>query len=775
MSRFYSRVLAMGNWGVNSVPAFTYNLTDKKWFNWAKKRGKLPGFKALRGFDEEADQKNSGGALVMESKPIFPSAWNQKTAWTGTQSTYLENFFNAFGTNRSGLAYWQDKRGTTAAFQSTFSIPENGAFTWRLVAFESDDKATTGTQPRARNGVRFGAGNALWQLQLIDGQFEIARLSANWTQTKEDQLHALLDKETPTQSEQGQINALRGPILREESGTIYPDAIYEQVESLSLGNAVKRDAGNYYEIEVRPEPNGKINCTLTGSKTQSIDVPEVLWTRKPGIITNAGKLTVFTNGAPMMWQTGYPASVPKAEFVIGPMKTAHFVDSLGDFTKSILADTSLPGTNVTIELEEINGVLFQFRVTATATDPRFTPFIYGLQANLTAKPRNIDLGVALDTSTKLDEQGNPPILDIVPECEGAMRRAQYAVTMRDPGGKVFNSLADSREALENRVCTLSMGAALDKLTPLISRGIIKSATLHDMGWARKVLSRLFNTLDSTTVTLTICDAWALLDEDIMQDAPAGDGMRLGAYLRLLLLNAGFTTDDIQGIPENAGRILPKGALGEGFCIVPDVNQTRGDYLRQLVDRWGMGEILFFDNVAQNGIWKFGKRNVQLQKLRVYTSEYAYVEHDLKFSSDAALNDSKSYPGRFARLGSLDLIRDFEEHFNHFRVEGAVDPKTGQRFVAEWTAPNVIGRRKSYPTVIDEGLRSLDDVQWVLRSLVERYGRSGKFVQFSTYFHAGLMVGDLIEVDDVPCEIVQIPNGSMEHDDMEITAQELLAA
>ena len=296
---------------------------------------------------------------------------------------------------------------------------------------------------------------------------------------------------------------------------------------------------------------------------------------------------------------------------------------------------------------------------------------------------------------------------------------------------------------------------------------------------------------NSSAIVELFDGWALLEE-MPAKAVSGNGKRLGFVIRQVLANAGYSEAELIGVSATFGRILPRAGLGQSENLLPGDGQSAADWLRQLLDRFGHGASLVIDEL---GVWRLSVRSTALRSVTLYESGFV-VPGDpdsgtfesektvaLEFSSLASRNNSRTYPGRLAVLGPLDYSHDFAEFFNDFTVEGGIDPLTGQRLVARHTlhesvsnpdAANYLGRLKSLPIVRDESLRTMADVLLVLRSLVARYGRPGRFASFETYFHPFFFPDDRVLIDGTPFLLKRINGGSLARDRMSIAAQELAA-
>ncbi len=799
----FSRLRALGYVGVPELPAFIFNLTEKKLFDAAKKRGKVRGLQALRGFEQFQELgTDPDAALILDYGLIWPLLWNFTTAWSGTGKAYLEQTLNAFEGNKPGLSYYRRKLNEKAQIASSFSLVENQPWAIRFFIFNPEKETDiTKAQPKNRHRVRFGGGTALWQLTICDGSFELARLSEHWNQEQQSALDVLEDKEEPTLEDAEAIAAIRGPVRREAGGIYSPDAIFESVDSLSLGSPKETQLGKFYEFTILPEPRGRLNVILTGSKAEFVEVPQVLAAAKSGTVTGAGPLQIWTSGAPYLAQIGRPAFRATGELITGPFRKTG--NTLSDFEINNSGDSAhvsvedgdpynatLVGTDIYTSARALDSVWFEFATKLSTTDNRFTPFLYSLQTYYPAQPRPFSNDVGWDSNNHLDD-GHPPIEEIEWSCDGANRASTATVTIIDAQGRALAGLTGpNTPALENRLGHLDYGPLLSGLTPLLRRALIVDSQLSAMASADSSLSRAIATTPETQLVVTLADLWALLDE-IPAAAIKGDGKYLGAVVRSVLEDAGFTTAEMTGVSSTFGRILPRAALGESDCIIPGNGESCGDYLRRLLDRWGMGATLVHN---ENGVWRLSMPSTALRSVTLYESGFTEpgdpnsgtVEIEktvnLEFSSDTTRHNSETYPGRLAILGPLDLARDFKDFFNDFVVIGAINPATGQRFSARYTndpsvknlnSINHIGRLKTLE-VRDDGIRNEDDLKYVIRSLIERHGKPGRFCTFETYFHPFLYPDDRILIDGATWILKALNGGSLARDAMSVTAQQLTA-
>ena len=164
------------------------------------------------------------------------------------------------------------------------------------------------------------------------------------------------------------------------------------------------------------------------------------------------------------------------------------------------------------------------------------------------------------------------------------------------------------------------------------------------------------------------------------------------------------------------------------------------------DAYGMGMKLWWDGA--NGYW---------------TLAFPSTTVKAAFSS----NPSTAIPYRIEE--DLDIIHDYGDTVNVIQVQGAPDTETGQPIVATWTVWEgfrggsnyvYVGRRKKEPTHQDGALRTQADVNWVLRSLVKKRTRAGRFAQFQTWFIPNLFPLDYVTVDGISGQIERIGTGGI---------------
>ena len=697
------RLVAKGFWGIPEPPAFTLELSAQTGVRRGSVlRGGATGVRRLRvGSDGEADDTS---AVILDYSLNFPDALNVKSAWTALAgSTYFEEVPKAPRGGKA-LLFARHVANSAGRFQISNLVGLNESFTVRAFVYNlpdgQADKFFTLEWPN-------------WKLRLNDGQWEYQMVG---------------------------------------------DTVWE---SLNMGGS-GRDSwyNNWFTLTFLPEPRGNWNLIIEGGDEVTISVHEVLESRAPGIIWNAGNFIIGTNGGAFMWQVGYPQFGASGVLRTGSYSTGYWTDHMGNAVLGGQYDTSLSGTSVTVSNDILDSLNAEVKATLATSNNRHTPFLYRVSATIPAGARNGTETVTWDSDDHPDA-----ILDIEPRFEGNAdewtRRNGYNVSLADVQGELL--LPGMRyEALENRLVDIYIDGVR-----VLKNGIVRKSTRTDLMQTTENLTHNQVMAPDTVVMLEIDDMWALMDEDLMQDDPIGDGMRLGPYIRLILKNGGVRDSGMSGVPDGsygseAGPILPTAALGEAPAVRPSRDTPRGDFLRYLVETHGMGWGLSIND----GVWTLGARNTTIQA---------------DFSSSATRFDPDTTPGRYAMLNPIDRIHDSGEVFNSFRVEGAEDAN-GNPIVREWEnadsilasggsgSKRFIGRRKRLATVSDNSLRTAQDVARAVRSIATVKGKPARYITFETCYLNHLFIGAYVTADGVLCEVANI-GGSVARDEMNLTLQE----
>lgn len=737
-----ARLKAFGYRGQPSPPPFNFNFMATGELKRAQKTGRIRSLDRLG--DDSGDGANNATFLahVLE----FPEEFNVKAFWAQTLGTgdHLQEFPNAFRGALGGLGH-ADSSDSPVAYQSGAGlILANAAFTMRLFLLEPDNDVV---KPL------FQSRWWRYQFQIRDGNAEIMRLSQSWTQAQEDALNLLLENSDLTEAEQQAIDDARA-------------LIYEDYQSLSIGRGESNAYGTAYTITFLPEPRGILNIVLEGEKGEQVPNTAILRPRQNGLMWPDCALELRSNQGAFLWQVGYPLFAPIGEYTI-PLKDRvnhYFVDSLGDFSAAGNWDETLPGTNVDVFLDPINSVSANLVLKLTTSNPRYTPFAYSVQGNIAAGARIWDGTTAWDSDDYLESDGTTQIKDVDLQIDSEMRRMVATVTVKDTNGAIFGDIAGDTysnyyyPALENRIASLAIDGV-----PLITNGLVKAATLTNLRKATPNTTRAAVTKGETEIVLTICDQWGVLDEDVMDDDPIGDGKTLGAFLREILNNGGVNNEEMTGLSAADGITLPRAAYGEPPAVRPAIGTSRGDYLRSLIEKFGMGWIL---TVSTLGIWTFGPKSTG-------------IVANFDTASDDMDEDRVLHP--------LDAVREFDECYTHFRVEGAEDVNgdvlcdeytiwEAEGTGADRTGPPsklFIGRRRKYPTLRDDGLRNQSDVTRAARSLAQLYGYNtcGRSWTYETHFDPTYLPGARATIDGLAVEITRVGGANMKENRMQLTLRE----
>jgi hypothetical protein len=699
------------------------------------------GQKAGEALDEKAP-------IILGYSKAYPDAQNALAAWSGT-ATYLGRAQRTFGGNAYALTHGRNLNGTTASYQSTFSVPRNTPFAMRLFQMQPHESI-----PFAVCGVRFGQ----WTFQIADKKGEIALRKSTWTQSIEDNINS----KRALDGYDAEIDDLRA-------------TYYDIYKTLPGGDSF--NGGTFYDVVFIPESRGALNVLVTtdgADELTRIVVPDLANQRGTDLtVYDATTLTVFGNGPAFVWQAGYPQFAASGSFEFPFQFVATPGDGIDEFAEMTRrANIEAPtGTTVAIDLPDVGPYgedgarKYALSVVATTTDTRRTPFLYGVQVVQPALPRSGWDGDESYDSDAVEWElaaGIGPIEDVTMECEGDGWERTYTVVIRDPYGQ---SLPHRRlmEALEGRHARIDINGF-----QVLGRGLVTGA---DRSSARGVEYNWPTSASvwgpDTTSILKISDGWALLDEHLIADDMVLDGLTLGEAVRLLLRNAGYSTTEVANVPVGFGRVLPVAQLDEEPCVMVKREEDSGGALRDLMTKWGLGARLWHN---YGGTW---------------TLEMPSDESVLTLSRDATSGS------RLRVYGPLDFNRDYGESYNYFLVKGGLDAY-GQPIWVSWNEyggyrwgsnaqQNFIGRVRRYPTVEDEGLRTKADALYVLRSLRERFGRPGRFLSFQTAYHPELLpgvsftIGRLAttpeSIHPLRCRVSRVSGANARDDMMTVVAQE----
>ena len=648
--------------------------------------------------------------LTLDWRVVYPDAWNAPVAWGNLQNGYEpEALPSAFETG-IGVGHTNGNPNIISAYRldaAGAGIPQNGAWALRLYLRR---------QPEAQTNNAFIITWGGWLILISNDGAEIARVSDAYTTDKQISLLALLQLVEPTEAQSAAADDLR-------------EEIYDDRQSLQA-------RGEWFnsnlEFVAIPEPAGRVHLWING-EYQAIEHTGI--GGEYGIVWPETKLSVRCEGGAYFWQAGYPSPAATGKLRLGKWDMGvwvAYVLSNAETTK--IADEN--GGVITVTSAPISIADAEIVVTLTpdATRRRF-PFLYHIGASIPGGMRNGGFASGAKTWDSADH--NNPIMDVEPSFEGTHRRAQYSVTMRDPLKTNFLSAGANNGILENQIAKLTIGGAV-----VITNGLVMESLAVDV--ADPITHR-----NSTNIVARVCDAWARLDEDVMDDAPVGDGQYLGAYLNDVLRNGGFSPNQRAYVYPTDGRRLPAAIGGEAPLFLPRGGVTRGEYLRALVEEWGLGWRLY---IAPSGVWQFAPQST---------------------TPVIAFNNS----GGVRILREFNLPREVSEFANYVRVT-STDWRGNP--IAEdfplWASitgagsKSYVGRKilmeRNVPTA-----RTATDLYYVRRSIHEQFKGAPRYQAFETEYQTGVYPGDYCTVAGVLCRIKSINGGSIAGNRMSWLAQE----
>ncbi len=678
------------------------------------------------------DRTSSNFGICLAWRLYFQDTDNQLANWsTAYSSEFLSEYPGPFNDFTTGLCYGLHQAGTAAAFYSNSSlIGENKPWAVRTRLY----KPPTGMEHpvvtfRAPGGLPYPG----WQLEIARGRAAVMRLTAAWTQTQEDALHALLANETIDEAMQEQIDDLRILLYRDVTSVDVPGDLYGQVHTFVF----------------IPEPRGVVSIfDGQGAFVGQWHDSAILATRKDGVLWPAGQLWVRSNGPAVDWQFGRLEFAASGQLRLGPYKNF----TSGDWAFTVLRSVQDGVTSVEMENLELSEAWDEVVVNFATTDQSATPFFYaGHALKFPGTRTGFGAPAVLDTATL----ARNPFMEGTPEFEPVGRRVAWTMEMRDIEGDFSEALAESLSgvngmefrypALEHLMVDLWLGTVEgigSGMVRVMKNGLVKASGHTDMSEATENLLPTQVINPDGRLVPCFCDQWALLDEWLMEQVlPVGDNRLLGAYLRECLKLVGLDDSEITGVDASVGRRLPGARPGESWLVQPAKGTSLGDWLRHLIDLYGGGRQLW---ISADGVWQFAFRSA----MPVYTFATGDVETRI--------------------FKPLDAWR--EASYNFFRVEGADGPD-GLPLGATWTIwrgamPTGLfgsrlysGRIVAYPAVRDAALVTQADCDAAVRNLARLYGKPGRGLKTASWMRLNIFPGDRISAYGQEYEVVRIAGGS----------------
>ncbi len=742
-----ARLEILGFWG-EVRKALSIGHTSKSALLKAQKRGDLRNLILLGDQAGTQDDENKNLLpVVLNFRLFFPDGYNDKSNWdviTSGASTYFDQFPNVSGFSGTGLGY---ERTGSAPILFRSQAPSIGGFP----LLQNCGFAVRCLIPKpAAFAVYTLARWDQWQLQLIDGSLHIMRLAPAWTQTDEDALHALQAMDNPTTLQQAQINT-------------YLSSLYKDYTHLSGFGGKNEWYGVARMIMLLPEPRGIVHI-WDGARWGMARHSDILKTRQNGVLWYDSRLSVLSSGNTLYWQAGYPVFDNEGLLRMPQFKTPSWMDGTTtiNYTATYSAafnSSTLSGTDIQYAAS-IGSFWSYFYATFSTTNNRYTPFLYSLNAYVPAGDRVGSTATAWDSD---NPDYNSPILDVQPQFEGEMTGRSFTVVVRDVGGGVFEDLGGNYDSGAWRMCNYYEGG-----NRIIHHGIVRRAEFGDMRNTQYNQVRRDVASAESVVTLEVCSQEALMKVWPITEEPIGDYQRVGGHARQIINLIGTPTSEYSGVDASEGHRCPSAIAGENFRTRPGAGTFAMDYLRDFIEENGNGRFIYHGDG-----WSLDYRPTAL---------FSIDGHAANFTSDAAANDPRSYPGRFAILRRLRLTFDWDDYGNVFIVVGDEDADGDRlcqiaRIATAITAQTVIPRRNfvGFPKQIYRQNNSWAtdvDVAIARRSLQLTFGLPPRFGAFETYYHSGLVPGFRITADGTPARVFRAPDGSWAEDKMIVIYREM---
>lgn len=734
-----ARLVCYSGWGEPTPPAFSFDLLGGAlWRESTSQNVARYGPEPDRAARYPSRQSDDGRPVALAlsgsvlASPTFSGA-----------SDLLEL---ASGVVSQPVAEWDG--GEARVWSGSSFIGENGAFTLRDVYLHPrrDDEPVT-----AWKWGTPGAGGAFF---VKGASASFGFLSSAWNETEWLELMELWRA--------GDFEASADAQRQDELEAL----LFDSMASVSGSDWIERP----FSVTIVPEARGAVHLLVNGQTTsienaRLVEQNAALFKNSDSLqpVWGASGVSVYSTPRAFHFALATPRFAPSGTLTFGPYKNGYFTEYLGDLVSEVSALGS-----VSVERIDYNDVEFGFEVTLTRDTSGVTPWLYALSARLQPSGRTGSDTVSFDTTdlyAPLGGEGETsPILDVEPTWEGASRgttRRGARITMRDVLGRTTTTGGATTAFPVQCVADLTLGDA-----PFLTGGIVTSARQGDLaalqlpGGGTSVANNLaFTARAESTLVVQLSDKWTILEETLCTVRPVGDGLRLGAYLRALLALAGMTTAEMAGVGASEGPLLPRGAPGDGFLVRPDEGSSVASAIAHALDVRGLGYTFFED---RSGVWQLKRPSASVVAA---------------FNGNAATNTPHTPQGRLTILQPLDVEHDLSDYYNSFTVRGGRDGEISrewtqweslrQRNYAAW-----LGRRKSYPPVVDSSLTTTGEVEYALRSLRWRHSRGGRRAQFETYFHTSLEIGDRITIDGGTWELLGVSGGSWANDTMQFFCLEV---
>lgn len=711
---------------------------------------------------------------------------------------YLENPPDAFGDGRAAVYRPLNTANIPFRYQSNFKTGRNQPFTlwlyrykpnenqsdqylhidwgfWRLAFSGDNDVKLYRFDERLTAAQRTALDNQL--KQVLDGG-RLTQVDKAYIQSRKDDISALKktahdEKRKLTTEEKSSIQSKKDEITakREEKKNLsqadeslaasLKKRLYRQSEDVNLHDSAKNLFNHPLIITFLPQQRGLLAIKLEGNDPYIFEDKTITKTRNFDDMWGEVPITISGNGGALTWKYGNPAFAKAGSFTLNPFSVGYdagtgegipiqgYWENYPNTDVQFLIEQTTPEQVITVSGGQSYTVPPSYTLTVNLTsDGKYAPYIYRADLEIPADDRDGSDVVVWDSLDHLDEGGNHPILEVNPQFDEGGKRVTYEIIVRN-----FEDTLGLPAPLHDRLIDILIDNQI-----VLKNGIIREATYEFM----EAADSLSSATQETQVRIIVQDMIMVLDDDLMTESPIGDGQALGAYIRQILKGRGIKDSEMSGVPASgnaAGKILPQAGPAEKAAVRPSKGNNRGSYIRSLVEQYGMELEFFYD--GPNGTFTLTERSTTIKK--------AFV------STGTDLTTLVFEP--------LHRPQDYTDFYNYFKVEGAKDPETGKRIVAEWVVwesinvpsdARYIGRIRRSQTHTDDALLSDEEVQWVLRSLVKKNTRLGSLIQFKAqWYHIGLYPGDRVTLDGILTEIVRIPSASMSENEMAFVCREIL--
>lgn len=609
-----------------------------------------------------------------------------------------------------------------------------------------------------------------------------------------------------TQTAREEINA-RQKLKRNPSGAS-EERVREIIQTLYQirGKSInlQEDSENFYgnegimRLTIIPQKRGFLTLVLTGNDPVTIEIPDIIETRKYGSLWHPTELIIESKGGSQQWQFLYPAVASTGEFRLKNVDVPFVLKDSDEIFFDGDWDKSGPGCDINFTVEQSENFsearpMYDFvaymradvgkREDSTNTKDiinSFFPWLYSLQFTINSGelPYQGDiLWNSADFGSTLHWYGTPfnpnvdnPILAVSlsqDPIESGWRGMRLEIDIADPNGTA------NFKGYEEHWCDFSAGLwqeptsytggvldwpegttnGVSGVLPYLQDGIITEAVLInviDLGNKQESEEHQKFRIDSFW-RISVADIFAVLDNHALEYDIILDDLTCGAALHRLIGAVGIPASKLTGIAtvgSLAGSKTPKSGAGEMPRKVARQGQKVGPMAIEILNEYGMsGDYKELSLNYRGGVFNL-----------VTASDTVVAAYTSAPAGTSAYN---------VILEGAQQVKNWHGINNIYNVEGRRDRKTGKSLKARYAIPESwlpgyenspvrIGFPKAAPLIKRPELDSQELVEEAVNIAAVRGFKSGDSEVWETFWlYPPRYVDDFISIDGTPREITRI--------------------